>query len=95
MAAHAHHDHGDRPDAGVASPPDSEVAGLQLRAKCTCGCSKGAASAGTTTSPRVGFALLSAPPERLLEIAPPFDVWLIERVPASQADAFDHVPILS
>jgi hypothetical protein len=97
MDAHAHHRRGQAVPSEHAAPPPSKPkqAVLELRAKCTCGCSQDADRPGSTTSSRVGFALLSAPTERLLELPPPFDAWSIERAPASRADTFDHVPILS
>jgi len=96
-AAHAHHHAGHQSEpATVSKPwPEPAVADLQLRAPCMCGCGEGANSAGTTTSPRIGFALLSPDPQRLPEVTHSFGWPTVDRVPVPLSDAFDHVPIFS
>jgi len=94
-SAHAQHGGGHHRNLATPSKPHVKVAGLELRAQCKCGCSKTTNSTGTTTSPRVGFALLAPEPIRFAERVPSFDVASTRRWPVPIASAFDHVPILS
>jgi len=95
---HAHHQHGDsmQAESEVMAEPDEEVtiALHELRAPCLCGCSRNNDSAGSTTSPRLGFALFPAAPELLPEVARSVDATAAYGMPAPLADSFDHVPIL-
>ena len=94
--AHAHHRHGDQAEPQVAEVEPQRVVVLhELRASCLCGCSKRPDSPGTTTSSRLGFALLPPEPTRLIENLPLVDAPPRSRLPAPPADLLDHVPIYS
>ena len=103
---HAHHKHGARGDESSPAPaqaPDevetattaTGVIGIVIRAVCLCGCSTNTNSPGTTTSPRLGFALFPPPPPRLSERGPSVDLQRATPVPAPLGDALDHVPIFA
>lgn len=103
---HAHHQHGARGDESSHAPtqaPDeietattaTGVIGIVVRAVCLCGCSTNTSSPGTTTSPRLGFALFPPAPPRLGEGEPFVDVQWATPVPAPLPDALDHVPIFA
>jgi len=104
-AEHAHHQHGDHGDesshASAQAPAEVEAAttatrviSIVVRAVCLCGCSTNTNAPGTTTSPRLGFALFPPPPPRLSERESFVDVQWATPVPAPLGDALDHVPIL-
>lgn len=104
-AEHAHHQHGDHGEesfhASAQVPAEVEAAttatrviSIVVRAVCLCGCSTNTNSPGTTTSPRLGFALFPPAPPRLGEAEPSVDVQRATPVPAPLPDALDHVPIL-
>jgi hypothetical protein len=73
---------------------DEDVAVAELRAPCMCGCGKGADSPGTTSSPRLGFALFPSSPVLLPDAPASAEAPAVYRMPALLADSFDHVPIL-
>ena len=99
----AHH-HGDDSSHAATPPTPASAEGEAatatrvirnvLRAVCLCGCSKNTNSPGTTTSPRLGFALFPSAPPRLVEVELSVDVDRATPAPGLLADAFDHVPIL-
>jgi hypothetical protein len=101
---HAHHQNSDHADdsshaaaqapAEVALSTATRVIRAAFRAVCLCGCSTNTNSPGTTTSPRLGFALFPPAPPRLGEPEPSVDVQWATPVPAPLPDALDHVPIL-
>lgn len=98
---HAHHHHGDdsshaaaQPRTEVEAATATRVIRTTFRAVCLCGCSTNTNSPGTTTSPRLGFALFPPVPPRLVEAEPVVDVQRVTPVPAPLADALDHIPIL-
>lgn len=104
-AEHAHHQHGDRGERSSHSPAQAPaevetattatgVIGIVVRAVCLCGCSTNTNSPGTTTSPRLGFALFPPTPPRLGEPLLSVDVQWATPIPAPLPDALDHVPIL-
>jgi hypothetical protein len=95
----AHHQHGDH--GPTQAPAEVETAmtatrviSIVVHAVCLCGCSTNTNSPGTTTSPRLGFALFPPAPPRLGEPEPSVDVQWATPVPAPLPDALDHVPIL-
>jgi hypothetical protein len=95
-AEHAHHHHEIRPAADRAEvEPKVAVVLHELRAPCPCGCGEHTSSPGTTTSPRLGFALFPPEPVRLLETPPsvyaPAAYWM----PTPRPDSFAHIPIFS
>ena len=105
-AEHAHHQHGDHGDDSShatdqgpakveAATAATRVIGTVFRAVCLCGCSTNTNSPGTTTSPRLGFALFPPAPPRLGEPEPSVDVQWATPVPAPLPDALDHVPIFA
>ena len=104
---HAHHQHGAQGDDSSHVPAAqghdevettmtaTGVIGIVVRAVCLCGCSTNTNSPGTTTSPRLGFALFPPPPPRLGEPQPSVDVQWATPVPAPLPDGLDHVPIFA
>ncbi|MCP4037490.1 MAG: hypothetical protein GY733_11180 [bacterium] len=98
--AHAHHG-GDssgtvrEATAEIEIATDTREVAHQLRALCLCGCDKNADSPGTTSSPRLGFALMPTDAPGLTEATPPHGTTSIPPVPAPLAKVFDHVPIPS
>ncbi len=100
-AEHAHHQHGHDASHAVAQPRaeieaarEVRVIRTEIRAVCLCGCSTNTNSPGTTTSPRLGFALFPSAPPRLLEAEPPTGLQRETPFPAVVPDTLDHVPIL-
>ena len=105
-AEHAHHQHGAQgdessdaptqaPDEVETAPTATRVIGIVVRAVCLCGCSSNTNAPGTTTSPRLGFALFPPPPPRLSERGPSVDLQRATPEPAPLGDALDHVPIFA
>ena len=94
---HAHHRHPDQAAPADAAEVEPKLALVlhELRALCLCGCGKHSQSPGTTTSPRVGFALFPPGPARLLEAFPCVDAPAADRMPPPRADPLDHIPIFS
>jgi hypothetical protein len=105
-AESAHHQHGhhghesshalNRAPAEVeAATTARRVINIVVRAVCLCGCSTNTNAPGTTTSPRLGFALFPPAPPRLGEPEPFVDVPWATPVPAPLPDVLDHVPIFA
>jgi hypothetical protein len=100
--AHDHHVHDGRDAshattqarANVEAPGEAQLTRTEIRAVCLCGCSTNTNSPGTTTSPRLGFALFPPAPPRLVEAEPSTGVQLEIPLPAAVPDTLDHVPIL-
>ena len=100
-AEHAHHRHGHdashaatQARANVASAREAQLTRIEIRAICLCGCSTNTNSPGTTTSPRLGFALFPSAPPRLVEAEPSIGVQREIPPPTAVPDTLDHVPIL-
>jgi hypothetical protein len=81
--------------AAPAVAADARVVPHQLHTLCLCGCSSNSQTPGTTTSARLGFALLPADAPVLAEAEPAVGVRASIPLPVPVADALDHVPIFS
>jgi len=80
---------------GRSQQTNVDVVLVEMRAPCLCGCSKSANSPGTTSSPRLGFALFPPKPASLPELAPSSRAAEIGPMPSPLADVLEHVPIIS
>lgn len=97
-AEHEHHHHdashaAAQARAEIEAKREAQLVRSEISAVCLCGCSTNTNSPGTTTSPRLGFALFPPAPPRLVEAVPPIGVQREIPPPTAVPDALDHVPI--
>ena len=98
-AEHEHHHHDAshataQARADVEAEREAQLIRSEIRPVCLCGCSTNTNSPGTTTSPRLGFALFPPAPPRFVEAEPSIGVQREIPPPTAVPDTLDHVPIL-